>query len=408
MSSRRLLAIAYRDLGRNRRRSLLSLMAVGLGLALLIMMNGLIAGVVQDSLQSAIRLQTGHLQLRRQTYDEEALSLSAADLLDAPDALVERASALPQVAAATPVLWAATILATAEDSVNLRLQGIDPGSPVYQPVRDSMTDGQFLSSDDRSGVLLGSSLAKSLGVATGQKVQLAVADADGNVEQGPFTVRGLFSTGIATFDEGTVLMPLAKAQAFSRATGRASAIVIMLHDQEDAEAVATALAGDGVEAVTWRQLNQLWLDALQTGTAFYAILDIIVMLVVAVVIANTLLMSVFERVREMGILAALGMKGRQIVTMLLVEAGILGVAGIVLGVVLGALAVAYLARFGIYIGSMASVAGNMALGTTMYARFEPRATIWMAGWTFAIILLASLYPAWFASRLEPVDALHQQ
>jgi ABC-type antimicrobial peptide transport system permease subunit len=139
--------------------------------------------------------------------------------------------------------------------------------------------------------------------------------------------------------------------------------------------------------------------------SFYVILDFIVMLIVAVVIANTLLMAVFERIREMGILAALGMKGRQIMLMFLLEAATLGIAGILVGVVLGSAGVAYLATVGIYIGEIASSAGGMAVGSTIHAHFVPVTFASLAFWTLVVILLASLYPAWFAIRREPADAL---
>jgi ABC-type lipoprotein release transport system permease subunit len=202
-------------------------------------------------------------------------------------------------------------------------------------------------------------------------------------------------------------MPSAKAQAFTGADGDASAILIMLYRQDDADKVAAALQGPGTVALTWRDLNALVLQTIQTGMSFYVLIDLIVILVVAVIIANTLLMAVFERIREMGILAALGMKGRQIMLMLVIEAAILGLAGIVVGIVLGAAGVGYLATHGIYISEkVASTAGSIALGNTLYARFVPGTFASLSAWTLVIILLASLYPAWFAARLEPVKALH--
>jgi ABC-type antimicrobial peptide transport system permease subunit len=128
--------------------------------------------------------------------------------------------------------------------------------------------------------------------------------------------------------------------------------------------------------------------------------------VVAVVIANTLLMSVFERTREMGILAALGMKGRQIMAMFVLEAGTLGVIGIILGVILGSLGVYYLATVGWHIGELATMAtSEVAYGETMYASFAWSDTITLSIASLVITLLASLYPAWFAARMEPIDAL---
>jgi ABC-type antimicrobial peptide transport system permease subunit len=130
-----------------------------------------------------------------------------------------------------------------------------------------------------------------------------------------------------------------------------------------------------------------------------------VILVVAVIIANTLLMAVFERVREMGILAALGMKGRQIALMFLLEAAMMGLVGVVLGIMLGLAGVGYLATVGIPIGDVGSLAQGVAIGSTMYARFSASGVVALSLWTLIITLLASLYPARYASRLEPVEAL---
>jgi ABC-type antimicrobial peptide transport system permease subunit len=135
----------------------------------------------------------------------------------------------------------------------------------------------------------------------------------------------------------------------------------------------------------------------------------VVLAVVAVVIANTLLMAVFERTREMGILAALGMKGRQIMAMFVLEAGALAVVGVILGVILGSLGVYYLATVGWHIGEMAAVAtSEVAYGETIYARFDWSDTIILSLASLVITLVASLYPAWFAARMEPIDALRAQ
>jgi ABC-type lipoprotein release transport system permease subunit len=407
MAFGKLWQIAYRDLGRNRRRSIFTLMAVAVGLALLIFINGLIAGVMHDAVENNIRLKTGHVQLRAETYEEEKLSLQWQDLLDNGEELAAKARSLPQVASAAPVVWAVGILNTPDDTTNLQVYGIDVTSDFYAPVRDGMVAGEFLSPDDRSGILLGRRLAESMGLQPGSKVNLTVLDADGQPQDQIYTVRGLFSSGAVSYDEGSVFMPLAKAQAVTNTAGRASAVTILLHNEEDAPAVAAALAAPGVKALTWRELNLVFLQTMETGLRFYLILDFIVMLVVAVVIANTLLMAVFERVREMGILAALGMKGRHIMGMFLLEAATLGLIGIVVGVALGTALVIYMSTHGIYMGEdVAGSVENIALGATMYTRLVPTTIANLSLATLIIILLASLYPAWFAARLEPVKALH--
>jgi ABC-type lipoprotein release transport system permease subunit len=405
MAFTKLWVIAYRDLGRNRRRSILSLIAVALGLGLLILMNGYIAGVMEEAMQNDIRLRIGHVQIRANSYEEEQVSLQWEDLLNEPEALAARASALPEVKAAAPVLWASGILNTIDDSAGLRIYGVDVTSSLYDPIREAMVAGEFVQADDRGGIVIGKRLADTMGIAPGQPVNLTIINANGQPDETNFTVRGLFSTGIPSYDESAVFMPLARAQAFTATNGHASAIVIMLNRQADADRVAATLAGPGIMTLTWRDIDQVLLQLAEFSMSFYMILDVIVMVVVAVVIANTLLMAVFERIREMGILAALGMKGRQIMLMFLLEAATLGLAGIVVGLALGLAGVAYLATVGIYIGEIASSAGGIALGSTIHGHFVPATFAWLSFWTLVIILLASLYPAWFAVRREPAEAL---
>jgi ABC-type lipoprotein release transport system permease subunit len=360
----RLWRIAVRDLRRNKRRSALTLIAVMMGLALVITLHSFEMGAMQGAIENNIRVQTGHVQVRAGSYDEEKVSLKWEDLLQEPQVSAAQAQGLPNVRAAAPVLWASGILVTAEESVG------------------------------------------SMGLRLGDSVSLLINTSDEEPDEAIFEIRGLYDTGLPGFDNATIFLPLAKAQAFTRVGDRASAVVVLLNDQEDADTVAEPLRAPGLEVVTWRDLNQLMLQAVESSMGILYLMYLIVLAIVAVVVANTLLMSVFERTREMGILASLGMKGRQIMAMFLMESATLGVIGIILGVALGSLGVYYLATEGFHYGELASVGGTeMALGTTMYAAFQWADTATLAIACLIIILLASLYPAWFATRKEPIDAL---
>jgi ABC-type lipoprotein release transport system permease subunit len=387
---------------------MLTLVAVALGLGLLVVTSGLIEGSVYGAIENNIRVQSGHVQIRDESYEEDKVSLKWEDLLDDPQGLTAQAQELPEVRAVTPVLWASGILATSEQSVGVRVFGIDPVSQVNNPFEEGVVAGEFLAADDRTGILIGRRLAESLGVAAGDDISLLINTSDEQPDEAIFTIRGLYDTGIPAYDETTIFLPLAKAQAFTRAGERASAIVILLHEnqKENAGEIASALRAPGLTVLTWRDLNQVILQAVEISMGILYLMYLVVLAVVAVVIANTLLMAVFERTREMGILAALGMKGRQILAMFVLEAGILGVIGIILGILVGSLGVYYLATEGWHIGDLANMASaEIAYGDTIYARFSWSDTAALSIASLAITLLASLYPAWFAARMEPIEAL---
>lgn len=407
MALNKLWIIGYRDLIRNRRRSFFTALAVAFGLALIIFMSGMISGMLESSIQDSIRLNTGHVQIRAESYEEEKLSLLWRDLLDNPEIIVAQANGMSEVETATQVLWASGVLSNIEESIGLQVRGIDPSSPIHDPVRQGIVAGEYLAPDDRNGILIGQRLADEMGVAVGQRVSLAAGNASGRAEEAVFTVQGLFATGFPGYDESTAFLPLSRAQSFTGAGDRASAVVIRLYEQEDAENVAAALAGPGLVTLDWRDLNSVLLTAIETGISFYYLMYGIVILIVAVIIANTLLMAVFERTREIGILSALGMKGRHIRLMILMEAATLALVGIVVGVILGSIVVTYLSRTGIPIGDASSqlLGDAMTFGTTMYTSFVPADILTLSAWMLAIVLLVSLYPAWYASRMEPVTAL---
>ena len=401
--------IAVRDLERNRRRTLLTLLSVVIGVAMLIFISSFYAGVFDGSLKMGIDLQSSHLQLRAPSYDEDKVSLEWKDLVEAPTALTDQIEAIQGVQAATPVLWANGLVLSGEETVGVSVNGIVPQSSIFTPIRQSIVAGEMPAIDDRTGILMGKPLADDLGLSVGESVVVVVNTANQTTDQAEFTIRGLFDTGVVQYDESTLYMPLPKAQTFTAVGDRVSAIRVLLDRREDADAYAATFKSSGLSVLTWRDLNELLLESVNTSVAFMQILNFIVLGIVAVVIANTLLMSVFERTHEIGILTALGMKARQILAMFLLEAGVLGVVGVVLGLLVGGAVVLYFAKEGISFGQdiMQVKASNMiTYGRILYTKFAPGQAAHLSLFSLALILLVSLYPARIAARMEPVKALH--
>ncbi|HEY3345845.1 MAG TPA: ABC transporter permease [Anaerolineaceae bacterium] len=401
--------ISLRDLLRNRRRSLLTLLAVVIGVSLLIFVSGFYKGIFDGSMAMSIQLQTSHLQVRAPSYNEDQLSMQWKDLLNDPQGLTHQIQAIPGVQAATPVLWASGMVLSGEESVGVRIDGVDPASPILAPIRQALVTGQIPAADDRSGVLIGKNLADTLGLSVGQDVILVINTSNQTTDQAAFTIRGLFDTGVGQYDDSTVYLPLSRAQVFGATGDRASAIRVMLTNQDNADAFAAAFRTPNLTVLTWRDLNTLLLSSATASTAFLQILNLIVLGMVAVVIANTLLMAVFERTREIGILTSLGMKRRQVLSMFLLEAGMLGAAGTALGVAVGAGIVFYYSKVGINFSQeviQAKASNMITYGKLLYTSFSSSQALEIAVIALAITLIVAVYPAWFASRMEPIQALH--
>jgi len=399
-----LIKLAFRNLNRNRRRSILSALAVAMGLTLLLFIAAVLRGEIQGSLDTTIKLVSGDLQVRSSSYVEEKSSLKWADLVTNPDQVAAQIKTIPQVAEATPRLYATGILTVGNTSTGVKLLGIDPNSSASAPYANGMLSGTFLTPDDQSGILIGQPLADKLKVAVGNQIDLYANTSNGDVVQQSFTVRGVYSTHTPTLDESTVVLPLAKAQALTQTTNHASAIFILLKDRDQTDAVATAIATPGYQVLTWQSMNELVLQTEQLANAYMFIIYLIVLAVTATVIVNTLIMAVFERTREIGILAAIGMKGRRIMTLFLTEASMLAVGGIVFGLIFGWLICLYFEKFGIYVGNLGTT--GFLLGDRIYALLNASDAVTLTLVALVVTLIASLYPAILAARLEPVEALH--
>lgn len=397
--------MAYRNLGRHRRRTFLSGLALALGTALLMFIAAFFQGEMRSSMETTLRLNTGHIQIQDADYDPDKLSVAWEYLIENPDQVAAQVEALDPVLAATPRLMASGIVSVADESVGVQIMGIVPDSEANDPYR-TLVSGEFITAEDREGIVIGYPLAESLGLSVGDTLNLLINTADGEVDEQQFTVRGIFTTGTSAYDKGIVFLPLAKAQAFSGAANHASMIFILLKDREQADAVAAAIEGESYQVKTWTELNQLLVLINDFSDAYLAVINLIILGVTATVIVNTLLMSVFERTREIGILSAIGMKGRQIITLFLAEASLLALGGITAGGLMGWALSAYFGKVGIYFGDL-GISNDMLLTDRIYTDLTLDAAINLVITAFLITVLASLYPARMASRMEPVEALHK-
>lgn len=402
-----LFKIAYRDLGRNRRRTFFSALALALGLALLLFMAGVIRWELQSSTDTSVLLQSGNLQLRASTYNEDKTSLAFQDLIENPDQVAAQIAALAPVKVATPRLYASGIVSTGDETAGVRIVGIDVASPANAPYQNGLVSGQFLTANDTGGMLIGQILADKMSLKAGDSTTLLVNTSNGSVDQQTFVIRGVYTTHTPAYDGSVVFLPLAKAQAFAQAGNHASLIFILLKDQQQAPAVMASLQSSTYTFKTFEDMNPLLVTVDDYANSFMWVLYLIVLAMVATVIVNTFIMAVFERTREIGILAAIGMRSARIQTMFFAESCLLAVLGIAMGLVVGVPLVLLVGAVGIPVPSQLGL-GLMGflIGDRIYTNLALNDVIVLTLMALVVTVVAAYYPARLAAHMEPVEALH--
>jgi ABC-type lipoprotein release transport system permease subunit len=250
-------------------------------------------------------------------------------------------------------------------------------------------------------------MAEKLNLKVGDNVGLSLNTADGNVQEQTFTVKGIYTTNTYGFDSSTVFLPLTKAQAMTRTENHASTVFVMLKDTAMTDTVAPALSvSSDLQVKTWRDLNTLFMEWEAMAQSYIGFLYMIILAISVSVIINTLIMSVYERTREIGILSAIGMRGGRIMMLFVAESSLLAVGGVIMGLIIGVLATMYFNVNGFYVGNMGL--SGIVITDTVYAKLTVDNLINLTIMTFVATILAGLYPAVMASRMQPVEALRAE
>lgn len=409
-----LLKIAARNLRRNLRRTLITASAIGGGLALLVWADTLSQGTYAGLIKRGVSEMSGHVVIQAEGYqDEPDMHLLVADQA-AVEAAVRTAAPGAQV---TSRMLVQGLLQSTKNTSGVALVGIDPENEARvsqwhtKVVADGDEAGSWLEPDDDRGVLLGSELADSLEVEVGDKVVL-MAQGKNEVINQLFRVRGLIRTGVADVDGFMALTTLGAAQSALEQPGSATMVTVHLEDPkavpEVEAAIRAALPGDGVEVLPWQkalpEMYEFTVMDRQTQRSIFFVMGIIV----AMGVLNTVLMSVMERVKEFGVMLALGTRPRQVFQVILLEGMLLGVFATALGAGLGILATIPTIEYGIdysaLMGDNVEVAG-VTMDAQVYAAWNWPGTISFCICAWLMTVLASVWPAWRASRLQPVEAM---
>lgn len=402
--------LAMRNIWRNRRRTLLTLSAMVVSSALLILALGVFSGMLNDMLATATEQYYGHLVISPKGYQEDRDMYSTF----AAEPLPELLSRSENVVGYSPRLRSFGLLSHRQDSTPAELLGVRSHMEVtVTGLRESLISGEYLRRDDRDGAVIGTGLARRLNAAVGDQLVFVTQAADGSIGNDLVTVRGIFDTGDFGHDNSLVLVPLSWLQNVMVLPGEIHEIAVRTDQPLNAGALAASYRSSlnkDLEILDWGEM----LPEMREVVASYDVSRLIIVTILYIAtglgILNTFFMSVMERTREFGVLMAVGMKPGQIRRMVLLETLFMGVVALVCGVTLGLGLSLYMAIVGI------DLSGTLTPITYAGGTILPRlravielSNIYIPALSLLIIcLLAGFLPANRAARMQPVVAIKEE
>lgn len=404
------LSLAWRNVWRHRRRSVLTITTIALGLAFTIFMRGFADGFHDQMVDNSIRVNIGHIQIHRAGYHDDP---SINKTLPNPARVRAAIARLAGVRGYSLRVLGDGLASTAANSAGVGIEGVDPAEERgVTSIHRAVIAGAYLSRKQKKPVLIGQRLAKVLQVGLGDDLVLLVQAADGSMGAEKYRITGIFRSGSPELDRGMVYLLRRDAQSLFALDGRVTEAVLLLSSSgkvaADTAALQSMLGGDHVEVLPWYVVEPFIQQFIQIDDAFFYIIVLILFIVVAVGILNTILMSVLERVREFGVMMALGMKPRQVVGLIVREAALLGIVAVLIGGLIGSALTLYYGTVGMNLASWSQ--GTAVLGITtsiVYSKLTAANLVICGLSVFLVVILASLYPAIHAVRLRPVEAIRR-
>jgi ABC-type lipoprotein release transport system permease subunit len=402
--------MAWRNLWRNRRRTLLTLASIAFGLFLAVVMTGLQEGSFAAMVDMAARLGAGHVTLQDPAaIDSPGPALTVHHSAD----LRARARREPHVARAVERISGQVMLSTPGQTYGALFIAYDPTreDDTTLSLLDSLDKGAAFASTDDGGIVLGRKLAENLGAGLGRKVVYTLTDKHGDLTRGLAHVSGILDTGTPSLDAAIALFPIDRMRrVLGYGADESGQVAVFVDDQRRAASVARDLTGDGVAALPWFEMNADLASFIAMKIVGARIMLTIIVLLIGAGIFNTIFVSVMERVSEFGVLLAIGFSPGRLFGMVMFESLFLGLVGVAAGALITAGPYWYLSSVGVDIGklvdaSQAEVGGVSLAMNVMHARIFPESLAVIVGVTVAATLLSGLWPAWKAGRVDPVESI---
>lgn len=403
-----LVRVAARNLFRNLRRTIITMMTIAFGLAVILWLQCILAGRNKHIVESITTTYTGNIQLFREEYLKDRLIQFAFT----PPANLN----LPADSFSAQRIHLPALVSSGEQSVPVQLEGIEPGAEArVTKIKQNLAEGEYLADDPSPDcqsrqIYIGRKLSDLLQVKVGNKIVILAQAADGTLGNELFRVKGIYDSGSPDFDKSFAFSPLVCVAKVGAITG-VHEVAIRLADIGQEMKVRESLSAQmppGIKVTTWRESLPGMATMVKYNEATLVMISSMLFIVITLGIVNTLLMSVFERTREFGVMIALGTTPWQLRLLVILESLTLGIVASFFGILFGVAMVLYHQKHGFdlrpFLGDHSSV-DQFRLDLTIHPVFQFIPFLKSVASMMTFIVLAGLYPAWRASVLKPVEAM---
>jgi len=384
----------------------MTLAAICFGVAGLVLSGGFVEDVFIQLGEALIHSQSGHLQISRTGYFDTGAHAPQQFLIANAAPIRQLTSALPAVADIMARIKFSGLLNNGHNDWPVNGEGLEPDKEAKLGSHMRIVAGRQITDADTDGILVGQGVAQALQLSPGNRVTLLANAEEGALNSQDFQVIGVFESFSKDYDARTVRIPLAAAQELLMTPG-VNTLVVSLKQTKDTDATANALRsrldGQKLEVMTWVDLNDFYKKTVLLYQRQFGVLQVIVLAMVLLSVANSVNMSVFERIGEFGTLMALGNRGSQVFRLVVIENLVLGFIGASLGVAIGVVSALTISAIGIPMPPPP----NSNSAYTAYVRIVPIQLVTAFAVGFLATIAASILPASKVSRIPISEALKE-
>jgi ABC-type lipoprotein release transport system permease subunit len=404
--------LAWRNLWRHKRRTLITASSIAFGVLLAVTFTGAGDYFYTRMIDAGAKMGMGHITVAAPDYNRAP---SSQKRLQSANQFQTTLRELPEVSSVIARIQGQAMFASARKSVGGTFIAIDPAQETASNnlFIQALVEGKMLAGLSSKDIVMGVDLARKLQVSLGKKVVYTTTDANGDIVSAIARVSGLFRTGVSEVDGGLALLPLQSVQTvLGYERDEVGFIAVNLHDQRASHVLRDSLQAQApfqdVEVLNWQQTQPDLAGMIAVDKSANRISQLLIALLISAGILNTMLMSVLERIREFGVMMALGMSPRHLFGLVMLESFWLAVIGLIIGVLITIPWYWYMSETGLDLTSAYGddfSFGGVLLDTVFKIRLFKESIVGILIGLFSLALIAGAYPAWRAGRIPPVESL---